>query len=59
MPARAPSFEQVGDDPKGGEIEMTGLVILALIVLLAPLSYLYGVDSRRLDDRGLFGAPRR
>lgn len=38
---------------------MTSLVVLALIVLLAPLSYFYGVDSRRLDDRGFFGAPRR
>jgi hypothetical protein len=38
---------------------VTTLVVLALIVLLAPLSYYYGVDSRRLDDRGFFGAPRR
>jgi hypothetical protein len=38
---------------------VTTVVVLALIVLLAPLSYYYGVDSRRLDDRGFFGAPRR
>lgn len=37
---------------------MTAVVILASIVLLAALSYFYGVDSRRLDDRGFFGAPR-
>lgn len=38
---------------------MTTLVVLALIALLALLSYFYGVDSRRLEDRGFFGAPRR
>jgi hypothetical protein len=38
---------------------VTGLVLIALIVLLAPLSYLYGVDSRRLKDRGLFNGPAR
>jgi hypothetical protein len=35
------------------------VVVLVLIVLLAPLSYYYGVDSRRPADRGFFGAPRR
>jgi hypothetical protein len=38
---------------------VTTLVVLGLIVLLAPLSYFYGVDSRRPEDRGFFGAPRR
>jgi hypothetical protein len=34
---------------------MTALAVLVLLVLLAPLSYVYGVDSRRLSDRGWFG----
>jgi len=37
---------------------MTFLVI-ALIVLVGPLAVLYGADSRRLDDRGIFPDSRR
>jgi hypothetical protein len=44
---------------RGGEERVTGFVLIALIVLLAPLSYLYGVDSRRLRDRGIFNGPAR
>ena len=36
-----------------------GTVILAFIVLVGPLSYFLGVDSRRIEDRGWFAAPRR
>jgi hypothetical protein len=28
------------------------LLIVSFIVLVGPLSYFFGVDSRRLDDRG-------
>jgi hypothetical protein len=38
---------------------MTGYFVLAFIVLIAPLSYFYGVDSRRLEDRGWLAARRR
>lgn len=38
---------------------MTGFFVLAFIVLIAPLSYFYGVDSRRLSDRGWMADPRR
>ncbi len=38
---------------------MAGLVVLAFIVLVGPLSCVYGVDSRLLHDRGWFGDPRR
>jgi hypothetical protein len=38
---------------------MTGYFVLAFIALMAPLSYFYGVDSRRLEDRGWLAAPRR
>ena len=38
---------------------MAGIAILAFLVLMAPLSYFYGVDSRRLSDKGWFGSPRR
>jgi hypothetical protein len=31
---------------------MTGYFVLAFIALIAPLSYFYGVDSRRREDRG-------
>jgi hypothetical protein len=37
---------------------MTALIILAFVVLIGPLSYFYGVDSRALRDRGWVGAPR-
>jgi hypothetical protein len=33
-------------------------VILALIALTGPLSYFFGADSRRIDDRGWFAARR-
>jgi hypothetical protein len=35
-----------------------GMVVLAFIVVVGPLSYFLGVDSRRIDDRGWFAAPR-
>jgi hypothetical protein len=31
---------------------MGAVLILTFLVLIAPLSYLYGVDSRRSSDRG-------
>ena len=31
---------------------MGAVLILTFLVLIAPLSYLYGVDSRRATDRG-------
>jgi hypothetical protein len=33
---------------------MAGFVVLAFLVLVGPLAYVYGVDSRLLDDRGWF-----
>ena len=38
---------------------MTGILVLAFIVLIGPLSYFYGVDSRLPGERGWAGAPRR
>jgi hypothetical protein len=38
---------------------MFGIGVLAFIVLMAPLAYFYGVDSRRISDRGWMAAPRR
>ena len=39
---------------------MTLIVVLAFLVLIGPLSYVYGVDSRLSgDDQGWAGAPRR
>jgi hypothetical protein len=37
---------------------MTALIVLAFLVLIGPLSYFYGVDSRRPDDRGWVGGRR-
>ena len=37
---------------------MGTLLILAFVVLIAPLSYFFGVDSRRSTDRGWIGAAR-
>ena len=37
---------------------MGAFLILAFLVLIAPLSYYFGVDSRRTSDRGWVGAPR-
>jgi hypothetical protein len=31
---------------------MGAVLILTFLVLIAPLSYLYGVDSRRVTERG-------
>ena len=47
-----------GTIKKGGEVGMTALIVLAFLVLIGPLSYLYGVDSRRLGDRGWVGGRR-
>lgn len=38
---------------------MGSVIVLALVALIGPLVYLYGVDSRRIGDRGWMGAPRR
>jgi hypothetical protein len=38
--------------------QMTGLLVVAFLVLVGPLSYFYGVDSRRIDDRGWFADSR-
>ena len=37
---------------------MGALLVFAFIVLMAPLSYLYGVDSRLPSDRGSVGSRR-
>jgi hypothetical protein len=37
---------------------MAALLILSFLVLVGPLSYFFGVDSRRPTDRGWVGAPR-
>jgi hypothetical protein len=43
--------ETSADEPE--EVTSMGAVlILTFLVLIAPLSYLYGVDSRRATDRG-------
>ena len=38
---------------------MVEIVILAFLVLIGPLAYLYGVDSRRIADRGWMAGVRR
>ena len=38
---------------------MAGYFVLAFIALVGPLAYFYGVDSRRLEDRGWVAAKRR
>jgi hypothetical protein len=35
------------------------LVVIAFILLVGPLALLYGADSRRLDDHGIFPPSRR
>jgi hypothetical protein len=40
-------------------VDVAALAILAFFVVVGPLAYFYGVDSRRLGDRGWFGDPRR
>ena len=37
---------------------MGAILVLAFVVLMAPLSYLYGVDSRQAGDRGSVGSRR-
>jgi hypothetical protein len=37
---------------------MGAVLVLAFIVLIGPLSYFYGVDSRQLSDRGWVAAAR-
>lgn len=37
---------------------MGAVLILAFVVLIGPLSYFFGVDSRRTTDRGWVGAAR-
>jgi hypothetical protein len=36
---------------------MMGYFVVAFIVLMAPLSYYWGVDSRRFEDRGWAADP--
>ena len=38
---------------------MGSLLIVTFLVLIGPLSYFFGVDSRRSSDRGWVGTPRR
>jgi hypothetical protein len=38
---------------------MGAVLMLAFIVLIGPLSYFFGVDSRRPSDRGWVTAARR
>lgn len=38
---------------------MAAFIVLAFVALIGPLVYFYGVDSRRIGDRGWMGAPRR
>jgi hypothetical protein len=37
---------------------MAAFIALVLMVVVAPLSYFYGADSRLLSDRGWFPDPR-
>ena len=37
---------------------MGAYVMAAFLILIGPLSYLFGVDSRRTTDRGWFGGKR-
>ena len=37
---------------------MGAVLILTFLVLIAPLSYVYGVDSRKSTDRGWVAARR-
>ena len=38
---------------------MFGYVVIAFVLVLAPLAYYFGVDSRRIEDRGWMAAQRR
>jgi hypothetical protein len=42
---------------KGGE-GMGAFIVLAFLILIGPLSYFFGVDSRRSSDRGWVGGSR-
>ncbi len=33
---------------------MAAFIVLAFLLVIGPLSYVYGADSRLLDDRGWF-----
>jgi hypothetical protein len=35
------------------------LMVLAFVVLVGPLAYFYGADSRDPDERGWFASPHR
>jgi hypothetical protein len=37
---------------------MGAVLILAFVVLIGPLSYFFGADSRRMTDRGWLSAAR-
>ncbi len=37
---------------------MSAWMMLAFLILIGPLSYFFGVDSRRTSDRGWFGGNR-
>jgi hypothetical protein len=37
---------------------MGAVLMLAFLALIGPLSYFFGVDSRRVSDRGWVAAPR-
>lgn len=39
--------------------KLFGYLVIAFIVVMAPLSYYFGVDSRRFEDRGWMAGPRR
>jgi hypothetical protein len=36
-----------------------GYLVIAFVAVVGPLSYFFGVDSRRIEDRGWMAAPRR
>jgi hypothetical protein len=38
---------------------MAAFIVVAFVVLIGPLAWFCGVDSRRLQDRGWVAGPRR
>jgi hypothetical protein len=46
-------------DPAKEVSEMGSLLIVTFLVVIGPLSYFFGVDSRRSTDRGWFGVRRK
>jgi hypothetical protein len=38
---------------------VAGYFVIAFVAVVGPLSYFFGADSRRIEDRGWIGAPRR